>query len=59
MSHAHYPATPFTSPQSLPKGYRAIVIGATGAIGSFSGVPAGRPALRSSRRPGSPHQPGD
>ncbi|MFI8618820.1 SDR family NAD(P)-dependent oxidoreductase [Acidovorax sp. NPDC077693] len=34
MSHAHYPATPFTSLQSLPKGYRAIVIGATGAIGS-------------------------
>ena len=34
MSHTLPPATPFTSLQSLPEGYRALVIGSTGAIGS-------------------------
>ena len=34
MSQAQPAASPFTSLQSLPDGYRALVIGATGAIGS-------------------------
>jgi NAD(P)-dependent dehydrogenase (short-subunit alcohol dehydrogenase family) len=34
MTQTRSPATPFTSLQSLPDGYRAIVIGSTGAIGS-------------------------
>ncbi|KQO19101.1 SDR family NAD(P)-dependent oxidoreductase [Acidovorax sp. Leaf78] len=33
MSESQHPATPLTSLQSLPHGYRALVIGATGAIG--------------------------
>ena len=34
MSQPQPAATPFTSLQSLPDGYHAIVIGSTGAIGS-------------------------
>ena len=34
MPHAQPPTTPFRSLQSLPDGYRAIVIGSTGAIGN-------------------------
>ena len=34
MSQVQPTETPFTSLQSLPDGYRALVIGATGAIGS-------------------------
>lgn len=34
MSQAQPAASQFTSLQSLPDGYRALVIGATGAIGS-------------------------
>ena len=41
MSQVQPAATPFTSLQSLPDGYRALVIGSTGAIGSAFLIGAG------------------
>ena len=45
--------TTFNTLQSLPEGYRALVIGSTGAIGS-----AFLAHLQTGRGPGPPHQSG-